>query len=355
LGCEVDVLTHGDTISRDIQDSITVSRFPIIGNGRLLNQPRGPIKELHKFLAANRWDIIFMHCWQAWNTNCLLDYFAEMPGTTKLVLVSHGVSTNSNFLAFPHNLIRRLLWLPYRFINIPKYLRQISKLVVLWGQYDDDRFIDNVLAHRIGIPVSVIPNVARYNPSAVNRPSLRFTDEELAGGFLLSVGNYSNEKNELFVLEAYKQSRMINVPLIFVGHQLNSYSAKLEKLACEWGLNNVLFCERLAMEEIDWLYKHALLFLCGSKTECQPMVILDCLASNTACISTDVGCVSSLAGVKVVSTVHEMASQIQVLVLDVNKREIMINQGQILFRKIFSLSSIRAKWDSLLKELLIGN
>lgn len=352
LGCEVDVLTHGDITSQDIQDGITVSRFPIIGNGRLLNQHRGPIKELHKFLSANRWDLIFMHCWQSWNTNCVLDYFAEMPRTEKLVLVSHGVSTNSNILPFPYNCFRRLLWLPYRLIKIPMYLRRIANLVVLWDHYDDDRFIDNVLAHRIGIPVSVIPNIARYNPSLVNRPSLRFTDEELAGGFILSVGNYSGEKNERFVLDAYRRSKLSDIPLIFVGHQLNSYTMKLEKLARDWGLKNVQFCEFLSKYEIDWLYKHALLFLCGSKTECQPLVILDCLVSETPFISTDVGCVKFIAGGIVVTNVEDMATQLQILLKNDFIRAELARAGRNMYEMEFCYSAARHKWKLLMKQLL---
>lgn len=351
LGCEVDVITAGDTVAQSNENGVKLARFPVAGKGHLLSPSRGAIKNLHKYLSENHWDIVFMHCWQTWSTNCLVDYFSKMSRTEKLVLVSHGISTNSDIHSFPLNWIRRFLWLPYCQFAIPKYMRLLTRLVVLWDHYDNDRFFDHELARRLGTPVNVIPNVSPYNPLKVKRPSLRFTDEELAGGFLLSVGNYSNEKNELFVLDAYKQSRMIDVPLIFVGHQRNHYSAKLEKLTRHWGLNRVQFCEGLDKTEIDWLYKHATLFLYGSKTECQPMVILDCLASKTAYLSTDVGCVRFLVGTNVVTSPEAMAIQLRSLLGDPHQRENVTQQGFSLYEQEFSFSSVKGKWELLLNEV----
>lgn len=352
LGCEVDVVTYGNVISQDKQHGLNVSRFPVYGKGHLLSPHRGAVYELNSYLDANRWDIVFVHCWQAWNTNCLIDFFSAQQRPEKFVIVSHGVSTNSNIHRFPLNWIRRILWLSYRYFSIPKYLRFIDTLVVLWDYCDKDRFFDHELALTAGTPVSVIPNLARYNRLSTKRPTLRFSDEELAGGFILSVGNYSEDKNELFVLEAYKKSQLTNIPLIFVGHRHNSYSVKLEKYAQKWSLSNVQFCEQLSKDEIDWLYKHALLFLCGSRTECQPMVILDSLASETACISTDVGCVSSFGCVLIVSDANEMAAQMRTLLQDSTLREKLIGQGIELYNANFCRSSVRTKWKQLLKCLL---
>jgi glycosyltransferase involved in cell wall biosynthesis len=353
LGCEVDVVTAGDTVSRDVQDGLLVARFPISGQGRLFSPHRGAVKELKAFLSENRWDMVFMHCWQTWSTNCLLDYFAGTSRTEKLILVSHGISTNTNYHPFPYNWIRRFLWLPYRKITVPRYMRLLTKLVVLWDHYDNDRYLDHALAQQMGISVNVIPNVARYNPLNLKRPPLRFSDAELAGGFLLSVGNYSDGKNERFVLDAYRRSRMMDVPLIFVGYQFNDYSANLEKIARRWELRKVQFCERLSKEEIDWLYRHATLFLSGSRTECQPLVILDCLASKTAYISTDVGCVKRLSGGIVVSSVEEMAAQLRHLLHNFEERKALVLQGRYLYQKELCLSSVRRKWYLILNELWI--
>jgi len=355
LGCEVDVVTRGDSFSREAQKCFSVTRFPISGNGRLFKPHRGSLKELDAFLRHNCWDIVFTHCWQAWSTNCLLDFFSRADRSEKLVLVSHGISTDSNFHPFPRNWLRRLLWMPYRVFSVPKYMRLIDRLVVLWDHFDDDRFLDHKIARSMCVPVSVIPNVARYDATSINRPCLKFTQEQLAGGFMLSVGNYSEEKNEFFVLEAYIRSRMTHVPLIFVGRQLNNYSAGLERHARQSGLNNVQFCERLSKEEIDWLYKYADLFLCGSKNECQPMVILDCFASRTVCVSRNVGCVRSFPGVVVVSNSDEMSASLRPLLFDSVKRQELADQGFDLYKKEFCFSAAHEKWGALLKQLLSQN
>jgi glycosyltransferase involved in cell wall biosynthesis len=352
LGCEVHVLTAGDTVSQGMENDLRVARFPITGKGHLLSPHRGAIKQLQAYLSENHWDIVFMHCWQAWNTNCLLDFYTSTPGAEKLILVSHGVSTNINIHPFPLNWIRRFLWLPYRRFTVPKYLRLLTTLVVLWEQYDNDRFFDQKLAHRLSVPLTVIPNVSRYNAMEVKRPFLQFSDQELSEGFLLSVGNYSEEKNEAFVLDAYRRSRMTDIPLIFVGHQHNDYSAKLTKHVKAWDLRKVQFCERLSKAEIDWLYMHAKLFLCGSKTECQPMVILDCLASETPFVCTDVGCVRSLSSGLVVTDVDQMAAQLRFLLHHSIGREELARNGRYIYEKQFSYASVAAKWESLLNKIL---
>jgi len=352
LGCNVQVLTGGDKVSREMRDDLSIVRFPIFGKGHLFSPHRGTTKQLHLFLSERRWDIIFMHCWQVWSTNCLLDFFANKSRDEKLVLVSHGMSTDSSFHPFPLNLIRRILWLPYRHLVVPKYLSLITELIVLWDHCDNDRFFDHTLASQKDIPVSVIPNVARYNRRETKRPSLRFTDEQLAGGFLLSVGNYSNEKNEFFVLDAYRQSRMTDIPLIFVGHQHNYYLTKLDKLARKWGLQNVQFCTGLVQQELDWLYKHALVFLYGSKTECQPIVILDCLASETPYLSTDVGCVKCFPGATIVTSIKEMAAELRSLLENPNRRDRLAREGLDLYNKEFCFSSVKKKWGLCLSQLL---
>lgn len=353
LGCEVDVITHGDTISRVDSQGLSVMYFPVTGKGHLLSPHRGAVKELNAFLDKNRWDVIFMHCWQAWNTNCVMEFFSGAERDEKLVLVSHGISTNSiNTHTFPLNWLRRFIWWPYKTFTVPKFLCLIDRLVVLWDHCDDDRFLDNKIAVQMSVPVSVIPNIARFDPTLLRRPDLKFTEEQLAGGFILSVGNYSNEKNERLVLEAYKLSGMTQIPLIFVGHQLNSYSSKLQKQADKWALGNVQFCERLSKEEIDWLYSHALLFLCGSRTECQPLVILDSFASGTACISTNVGCVRSLGCVLIAADIENMAEQVRFLLQNTFKRNELAVCGLELHRKKFSLAAAKNKWGQLLTQLI---
>jgi glycosyltransferase involved in cell wall biosynthesis len=352
LGCDVQVLTGGGKISREIRNDLSITRFPIIGKGHLLSPHLGTTKQLRSFLSKSRWDIIFMHCWQVWSTNCLLNFFAKESRDERLVLVSHGMSTDSSFHSVPLNLIRRILWLPYRQLVVPRYLRLITKLVVLWDHCDNDRFFDHTLARQKGIPVNVIPNVARYNPRETKRPSLRFTDEQLADGFLLSVGNYSSEKNEFFVLDAYRHSRITDIPLIFVGHQDNHYLTRLEKIVRKWGLQNVQFCTGFVQQEIDWLYKHALVFLCGSKTECQPIVILDCLASETPYLSTDVGCVKCFPGATIVTSVKEMAAELQFLMQNPNRRLRLAKQGFDLYNKEFCYSAVKNKWGLFLSQLL---
>src|SRR5688572_14619271 len=114
---------------------------------------------------------------------------------------------------------------------------------------------------------------------------------------LLSIGNYSYAKNERFVLDAYTASRERNMPLVFVGQEENAYLRSLRKSARRRKLGHlVFFFHGLSKQQINWLYNHARLFLTGSRTECQPLVVLDAMAAGVPFISTDVGCVSQQGG-----------------------------------------------------------
>ncbi|MBJ6801939.1 glycosyltransferase family 4 protein [Geomonas sp. Red259] len=350
LGCRVEVVTAGERLSQGEENGLQVVRFPVRGQGHLLSPSRGAVSDLRAFLAQGSWDVVFTHCWQAWNSNEVLDFFGGADRAEKVVLVSHGLSTDSDSRPFPLNLVRRLIWWPYRRFRVPRYLRRLDRLVLLWDHQDRDRFLDHLMARELGVPVAVVPNVARYDAVAARRPALALGADELAGGFMLCVGNYSKEKNEAFVLEAYRLSGKKHLPLIFVGHRRNPYCRVLEHTAREHGLR-VEFCTGLDKHEIDWLYREASLFLFGSRTECQPLVVLDALASGTPCISTDVGCVSSLGCVTVVRSPEEMAAQIRLYVSDPELRRERGEQGRALADREFSLSACGAKWGRLMNDL----
>ena len=354
LGCDVDVVTPGRVTSLTREDGISVARFDITGQGHLLGCRRGDRATLAEYLAGRRWDLVIAHCWQAWTTNALLDYFLKHRRTEKLVLVSHGISTRTNVHSVPLSWLRRFLWLPYEKIAVPRYLTALDRLVVLWERRDDGRFYDQSIAANRGVQIRPIPNVATYEPEELVHPRELCGRVGPADGFLLSVGAYSRLKNERFVLDAYRRSRLPDVPLVFVGQEPNRYLSGLERLAREWRLHNVHFCHGLEKPEINWLYHHATLVLSGSRTECQPISVLDALSAQKPCISTDVGCVAQLDGVVVVQNVGQMAAEISRLRSDPSARAELAERGHAMFTRQFTRQAAQTRWALLLQELIPG-
>lgn len=137
--------------------------------------------------------------------------------------------------------------------------------------------------------------------------------------FILSVSNYSHDKNQLFVLEAYYLSNTKR-ELIFVGSEQNKYYYKLlkfkERLDKVYGYKNVLFITNESREITLKRFDNAFLFLFASKHEKYPTVISESMSSGLPYISTNVGIVKHLKGGIVVNSIKEMSKAINNLEQD---------------------------------------
>jgi glycosyltransferase involved in cell wall biosynthesis len=70
------------------------------------------------------------------------------------------------------------------------------------------------------------------------------------------------------------------------------------------------------------------LFVFGSLTECQPLVILDAMAAGTPFISRSSGSIPYMSGGISVESPKDAATQIDRLLFDQNEWQILSNSGQ---------------------------
>ena len=76
----------------------------------------------------------------------------------------------------------------------------------------------------------------------------------------------------------------------------------------------MLFYEGVFGKELLDYYSSSAIFLCGSHTECQPLVLLDSMATGTPFIARATGCIPSMTGGISVSSESECAMGINRLI-----------------------------------------
>ena len=323
LGHRVSVLTsiNSRNIHDELMDNARVRRFHIIGTGAPHLPVKGEVSNFLKFIDIEQFDVIFVHCWQAWPIKLLSK--CSM-GKTKLVFFSHGTSVNTVYDW--KTAIYKLLWLPYRYLFMPKAFNKFAAFVHLSAKKDNDRFLDNKLC-----PEHIVHEVIS---NCVNHIEYKYqTNADHSCFTLLVVGGYSRLKNELFVL---RQLIAMDIPckINFVGYKANAYSEIMQNEYdhyCQKYAGKTLspqiqvqFHYELCELDILALYESSDLCVSASKTECQPLVILQAMAYGIPFLSSDVGCVSELPGGFVYKSKHDFRQLLAVLYQDFNSGKLKL-------------------------------
>ena len=108
---------------------------------------------------------------------------------------------------------------------------------------------------------------------------------------------------------------------------------------------------KFEIEMIFTAYKAADLFLHPSKTEVQPLVVLDAMASGTPFISTDVGCVNELPGGVTINSEEEMANEIGNLLHNSERFEKLKAKGLKASKEKYNWDYVSKQYDGLIRSL----
>lgn len=326
-GHEVDIATGGDVtgVRADPELKVNILQFSVSGEKSFLHPIKGDIGEYKKFLLNSKYDFLIFNAWQIWSTDIALDILQSIPG--KKILYSHGISTNVFFKNdLIASIIRYVLWRPYWW-NIKKIMKNLDGVIFLSEKGADSRFDDIKIAKKIGIKYSVIPNPIHYksynfllgNKAAVS--SMRS---------IISVGSYFWTKGHDFVIKAYAGSKFKNkIPLKIFGQKFNAHTDKLRSLSTSLGVdeNMVSFHEGISGNLLLTAYLEASLFISGSITECQPLVLLDAMATGLPFIARSTGCIPFMEGGVVVNSEFECAEMINYLLENQGELELLAARG----------------------------
>lgn len=286
---DVVVATGGRRRGSRVHQGVRVEEFAVEGAEFLRNPIRGDIHAYVEFLRREPFDVIVMNAWQTWSTDLVLREAGTIAAPK--VLYSHCISTNS---WPPIGLIRAtafyLLWRPYWWTLASK-MRRLSAIIFLAEGGDDDRFDDLEVARRVGIPTYIVPN--SLDEQGLSQPS------SPSRTLLISVGSYTPAKGFDFVLRAYAASTAKNrFPLAFFGQSQTPFVARLRSLVDQLQVDPSMISYNFDVsgEALLREYARAKLFLSGSCTECQPLVLLDAMRTGTPFVARATGCISRMPG-----------------------------------------------------------
>lgn len=306
-GATVVVATSGEGRATREDTGVRIEEFAVSGADWPVHPVHGDVSGYAALLTGGGFDAVVLNAWQTWSTDVALGILDRIPA--RKYVYSHGLSTDLFFFFQPlRSALRWLAWRPYRW-RLAARMRRLDGVIFLAEDGCDCRFADARLARRLGVPAWVVPNA-----TTAAGPSAPHGERE----GLVAVGAYDRLKGHDFVLRAYARSAARGrVPLAMFGQAFTPFTAELHALARELGIaGSVTFHEGVTGDALISVYDRALLLLSGSHTECQPLVLLDAMATGTPFVARATGCIPGLAGGRAVRTEAEMAAAIDALATD---------------------------------------
>jgi glycosyltransferase involved in cell wall biosynthesis len=207
-----------------------------------------------------------------------------------IALLSHGSAPDK----FEWSVRWPAKWAAYRSYGLMherRLLQSIDSAGVLSAHEDGDRFRDARTLRSNGLDPVVVGNTSLEAVASV----LVRTPGKPGKLRIALVGDMSDGKNQLAAVEVAKAGDAIDfIRFYFSKH--TDYSRKVMKTADTRGVEN--FEYRVGLDR--WAIMESMvdidLILCLSKTEAQPLAVVDGLACGIPFLSTPVGCMSSMRG-----------------------------------------------------------
>lgn len=317
-GHEVVVATGGErrATGEDPASGARIEVFAVSGAGWLVHPIRGDVDAYATFLGRGQFDVSVFNAWQTWSTDIPLGMLDQIAG--RKYVYSHGLSTNLFFRFQPlRSALRWAAWRPYRW-RLGARMQALDGVIFLADQGCDCRFDDLVVANRLGIVHGVVPN-AIFGAAAARLGAVPVPRAHRC--CLIAVGAYEPMKGHDFVLRAYARSFAKNrLRLDVFGQKFTPYTDDLRRLVDTLQLEPgyVSFHQGVSDEALVARYEQAIAVVSGSHTECQPLILLDAMATGTPFIARARGCIPALQGGNAVETEKDAASAIDRVVTDEN-------------------------------------
>ena len=340
-------------------NGVRIKEFKISGNA--VSGFSGDVENYKRFLIDSKFDIVMNYAAQQWATDLMLPMLKNI--SAKKVLVPCGFS--GLYLEKYRNYYEKM----------KTWMRQYDACVYLSNNYRDIDF-----ARTFGIDNSVmIPNGAGQDEFA-EKPSLdiRYILKIPKDHFLiLHVGSHTGLKGHKEAIEIFKKVDIRDTSLLIIGNDFGNGCGVMCHRAetfNRWNPLSKIMDKRiinrsLSREETIAAYGTADLFLFPSNIECSPLVLFECMASETPFLTTDVGNAAEIiewsgAGMLLPTTkdkngyskanVNRSAKLLADLYARPDRRKEMQSSGIKSWRKYFTWEIIIIKYEKLYENLLSG-
>jgi len=333
----------------------SVHQFKVRGSASLRDRVRGETAEMRQFISSFQGDAVFCHTLETAPSVLAMQCFDKLAAAK--VLVSHGYSPHliSWHRGFPWGLAQWLGRQPFVW-QLPWMLRRFDRLVFLSGQRDFGRFLDHRVARALGHRgIRIIPNAADLRELPETLPDFRRIHGLEGRCLFLCVANYSDGKNQLLALTAYRRARIPNSALVFIGSELNDYSNAMQAIdrrpAPSFAEGRVLLLEKLPRAMTEAALRSMDAFVLPTKQETQPIVLLEAMAAGKPFISTPRGCIGELAGSVLARNETEMVRAFQRLAGDADLRARLGGEAQRDYQAKYRKAAVLEAYENLILGL----
>ena len=244
-------------------DGVTEIPMNLHGSGLPWNRISGDVPALKSMIDAINPEIILSEGWYTWGTHLLPNLAA--PGR-RLYLMSHG-SIEPSRSQRPIDLIRSLGYAAYNQRYRRRILASLAGAGLLSAYRDDGRFRDHLLFSAQGIKQVVVPNTSMYDGENSKPRSNRRSS-------VVVIGEMCANKNQLAALEVCAKSTSVR-HLTFIYPSENEYAERVRSCARRINAFAVDYVVGLGREALKAKMVAADLILLTSRTEAQPLVLID--------------------------------------------------------------------------------
>lgn len=313
-GVQVEVLTGNGHHMADVQESsgkLIVNRFDVRGCLNFTSPIRGRWMEVLDRIRRSDADVLICHAAQTWATDLSLLFAGSFAGL--VVYSSHCISTGyMPRQTLLETLARYVAWMPYRILQRRLLLRS-SGVLALADSGHDDRCADIDWFRRAGIPVGIVGT--GYNPAFDSQGNQALVGASRVAAFM--DGTWL--KGFDLVLEAYLMSGLPASHMLHIYvHAMTAWSKGVLKSYLQRGLpvGSVIIHEGLNSDELVQEYKKAICVLSASRTECLPLVLVDCVGARVPFVALNTGHVSSIPGGIACNDIPDLAANLRAVVMN---------------------------------------
>jgi len=340
-GWHVDVATTPAKPARESLDWLgaRIREFKISGTSYFREPFHGAVADYQSFLRAGSWDVVFFqgYSWPLLLATPLLDQISA-----KKVLVSHGYGALIWFPVprFPFGL-GFWAYSAWQSLCMLRWIKKIDRWVFLSHRRDLGSFYDRWLARFSRHPgISVIPNgvdPTQLGSAAAFRKELNLRPNQLV---FLCVGYFSRGKNQGDAVRAFREAKIPNSCLVFIGSEPNAWMEKFKradlKTRSSTDENPVFWLTGKSRRFTLDAFAGCDVYVSSSTLETQPITILEAMREAKPWVARSAGCVEELPGGICVRNKHGMAQAMRHLAEHPGERQNLGEMGRQAVRKVFS-------------------